>query len=338
LTYFQGLSVARWSWFSLRCPPSDRFVLLILLLSIAVAAARLPFTTPGGPLLALLGIQLTLFICFGAVVAVMIYRERAGWVPFLRSAATVTTIFTCYTTLGKLGVTAMPYLADGWLSRLDTRLLGSNPTFLLEPYLTPGRVEFFSFFYGAFIPYVYVTIALNCLGQPPLVRDQFLTGWVMLYFVSYLGYMFLPARGPGFYHEQDYSVAVAGGFFYQMVVDGIEATGGLQGAFPSLHVGGSLYLCLFELRVNRLRGLIYLPMVLLIYAATLVLRYHYAVDLIAGTALAVICLPLGRAVFRRWMARREGAGLPALPGGKGDVVQAIPPIGGPDAAPVFSAH
>jgi membrane-associated phospholipid phosphatase len=329
--------VARWSWFSLRCPPSDRLVLLLLVLSVVVATVRLPMTTPQEPLLELLVIQLGLFIGFGLAVAVMILWDGSHWVQYLRPAATVSVIFTCYTTLGKLGVTAISYRADGWLSALDTQMLGSNPTFLLETYLTPGRVELFSFFYGAFIPYVYVTIALNCVGQPPLVREQFLTGWVLLYFLSYLGYIFLPACGPVVFHQADYSVAVEGGFFFQMVKDGIDTTGGLQGAFPSLHVGGSLYLCLFEMRVNRLRGLIYLPLVLLIYAATLFLRYHYVVDLIVGTILAVGCLPLGRAVFRRWATRREGAALPALPGGEMDVLPVVPAAGGRDATPVFSA-
>jgi len=328
---------SRGSRFLLRCPPSDRLVLLLLALSVIVTAARLPYTTPREPLLELLVIQSALLIGFGSAVLAMARWDQAFWVRFVRPAATVGVVFTCYTTLGKLGVTAMPYLADGWLARLDTILLGSNPTFLLEPYLTPGRVEFFSFFYGAFIPYVYVTIALNCLGQPPLVREQFLTGWVILYFVSYLGYMFVPARGPGVFHEHDYTVAISGGYFYGLVIRGIETTGGMQGAFPSLHVGGSLYLCLFELRANRLRGLIYVPMVLLIYAATLVLRYHYVVDLIAGTVLAAVSLPLGRALFGRWAARRELAGLPALPGGEWDALPAVPPTGAADAAAVFSA-
>ena len=190
-------------------------MLLLLTLAVIVAGARLPFITPGDPLLELLAIHVGLLIGFGLAVVVMARWENASWVRFLRPLTTVGVIFTCYTTLGKLGVTAMPFVVDGWLSRLDTLLVGLNPSLLLEPYLTPGRVEFFSFFYGAFIPYIYVTIALNCLGQPPVLRDQFLTGWVALYFLSYLGYIFLPARGPLVFHEYDYAGPISGGFFYK---------------------------------------------------------------------------------------------------------------------------
>ena len=108
--------------------------------------------------------------------------------------------------------------------------------------------------------------------------------------------------------------------------------------FPSLHVGGSVYLCLFDLRTNRLRGLTYLPMVLLIYVATIFLRYHYIVDLIAGTIIAAGCIPLGQRAFVRWTRRREQAGLPALPGGEADALLALPGRWPADAAPLFSTN
>jgi hypothetical protein len=300
-----------------------------------VATVRLPYAGPA--LRDLLVLHALMLAGFLLAVAAMVRWERAAWVQLARPAVTVAVIFTPYSSLGRLGVEAMPYNADAALSRLDNQLLGFDPSLALEPYLTPGRVEFFSFVYAAFIPYIYLTITLNCLGRPPLERDQFLTGWVFTYFLSYLGYIFVPAHGPVLFHAGDYHAPLAGGYFYDVVVRGVEATGGLQGVFPSLHVGGSLYLCLFEFRHNRLRGLIYLPLVLLIYAATLVLRYHYVIDLIAGTAIAVACLPLGRAVFYRWARRRQEAGLPALPGGEGNALPAVPPAGPTDPQAVLSA-
>lgn len=311
-----------------RLTPSDRTVLALLALALIVAGVRIPGAN-------LFWVQLALLVGFSLGVALLVRFDRAFWVQFARPALTVGVIFTCYTTLGWLGVAAMPYTCDAALSAADTWLFGFDPSLALEPYLTPGRVEFFSFAYGAFIPYVNLTIALNCMGRPPLERDQFLTGWVFLYSISYLGYLFVPAHGPVVYHADDYRVALEGGFFYDFVLRGVEASGGLQGVFPSLHVGGSLYLCLFELRVNRLRGLIYLPLVLAIYAATLVLRYHYVVDLIAGTALAILCLSLGRRAVNSWVQRRLAAGLPALPGGEADALPALSDAGAGDPQAVL---
>jgi len=326
---------ARVSDLLLRLHPADRIVLALLVLAVAVAGLRLPAV--GGPLVGLFLVHLVLLAAFASAMVVLVRWERRGWVQFVRPAVIVTVIFTLYATLGRLGVVAMPYLADGFLSGLDTALFGFDPSLALEPHLTYGRVEFFSFVYSAFIPYINVTIILCCLGLPPLMRDQFLTGWVLTYAISYLGYIFVPAHGPVLYHAADYESALSGGFFYDVVVRGVEASGGLQGAFPSLHVGGSLFLCLFELRANRLRGLIYLPLVILIYAATLVLRYHYVVDLIAGTLIAAVCLNLGRRWFTSWARCREDGGLPALPGGEGDALPALSPVGAGDPSPVLQA-
>jgi hypothetical protein len=301
-------------------------VLGLLALAMLVAALRWPAL--GSVMAGYFLLHLALFAGFGAVAFYLARHEHWSAVPFLRPLATVAVIFTLYTSLGKLGVAAMPYLADSTLSHVDTWICGVDPSLWIQRYQTPGRVEFFSFFYGAFIPYINLSLALNCLGRPPVDRDQFLTGWVFTYAISYLGYLFTPGHGPGVYHAADYQVSLSGSTYYKMVLDAIESSGGMQGAFPSLHVGGSVYLCLYDLRVNRLRGLTYLPLVLLIYAATIFLRYHYVIDLIAGTLIAAGCIPLGQWTFLHWARRRQAAGLPALPGGEGDALSNLP-IAGP---------
>lgn len=308
----------------LRLPPSDRAMLGILALAVLVAAVRLPVIGPGlqGPLVFHAG----LLAAVAVAVAAMAQWERQTWVLYARPTLTVFVVFTLYSTLGQLGIAAFPPGVDAGLSRADNGLFGLDPSLALQRYQTPGWIEFFSFIYAAFIPYIHLSLFLGCLGRPPLERDQFLTGWTFTYAISYLGYLFLPAHGPVIYHARDYHVSLQGGYFYNLVLQGVEASGGLQGAFPSLHVGGSVYLCLFDLKTHRLRGLTYLPMVLLIYLSTLFLRYHYVVDLIAGTILAAGCIPLGQAVFLRWAQRRQASGLPALPGGEGDV---LPHISGP---------
>jgi membrane-associated phospholipid phosphatase len=234
----------------------------------------------------------------------------------LRAIMTIGVVFALYSSLGRLGLAAMPYRFDAALSRVDTWLFGFDPSLEIQPLQTPSAVAFFSFAYAAFIPYIYLSLGLGCLGRPPLERDQFLTGWVFTYAISYLGYLFLPAQGPVVFQAGQFTTALDGGVLHELVVNGIDSLGGPKGAFPSLHVGASVYLCLFDLRTNRLRGLTYLPIVILIYVATVFLRYHYVVDLIAGTVIAICCVPLGMHVFSRWAGARLAAGLPVLTGGE----------------------
>lgn len=320
----------------LAVPPSDRAVLALLVLAVAVALVRWPAV--GSSLTPLVAVHVGLLIGFLACVIGLARWEWSSWVQLLRPVATVMVILALYTGLGKLGVAAMPYLADAALSKADNWLLGFDPSLAIQKYQTPGRVEFFSFVYGTFIPYIHLSLFLGCLGRPPLERDQFLTGWVFTYAVSYLGYIFVPAHGPVVFQVDQYSVNLDGGFFYQVVVVANEMTGGLQGVFPSLHVGGSVYLCLFDLRTNRLRGLTYLPVVLLIYGATVFLRYHYIVDLFAGTVIAVACIPLGQRAVLKWAQGRKVVGRPTLPGGEGDVLPTLSGAGAPDTELVLSTH
>src|ERR1700730_1733832 len=153
----------------LRVPPSDQVLLGLLGLAVLVAALRL---APGGHEVAvLLAVQSVLLAFFGATVVALARWEKSRRGQWIRAISTVTIIFILYTSLGKLGVAAMPYLADAGLSRADNWLFGFDPSLAIQRYQTPGRVEFFSFIYGAFIPYIYLSLFLGCLGRPALERD-----------------------------------------------------------------------------------------------------------------------------------------------------------------------
>ncbi len=306
---------SRENW-QLSVPLSDRVVLGVLAVALAVALIR--WWALGPLLTSLVAVQAALLIGFGICVAALVRWETARPVPMLRSCATITVVFTLYSSLGMLGLTAMPYRSDSAACQLDCLIFGFDPSLALQPFQSPGRVAFFSFIYGVFIPYIYLSLALGCLGRPPVERDQFLTGWVFTYAISYMGYLFLPAQGPLVFHADDYARALDGGFFYDMVVRGVNVTGGPKGAIPSLHIGASVYLCGFDLSSNRLRGLTYLPIVLLIYVATVFLRYHYVVDLMAGTVIGLSCIPLGRRAFSSWARARVANSRPALTGGEED--------------------
>jgi hypothetical protein len=316
--------------------PADRTLLALLSLSVVVCIARLPIV--GAPLWPLALSVFGLFAGIAISTIVLTRFEARHSVPYVRAVVTVATVCTLYTVLGRLGVVAMPYLADAALARADHWLLGFDPSLAIQPFQTPARVEFFSLFYAAFIPYIYLSLFLGCVGKPPLERDQYLTGWVFTYAISYLGYIFVPAHGPGVYEADQYRVALEGGFFYRLVMLGNEATGGMQGVFPSLHVGCSVYLCLSDLRKNLLRGLTYLPIVALIYVATIFLRYHYIVDLIAGTIIPIVCIVLGERVVNRWARSREAAGLRPLPGDELDALPVGTFPGAVGGAPVFSSY
>ena len=150
------------------------------------------------------------------------------------------------------------------------------------------------------IPYLYLSILTGLFGRPERERRRFITGFAILYAVSFLGYLFVPAKGPVVQNAAEFTIPLSGGMFHGMVLDVIEASGGPHGAFPSLHVGAAAYACLFDWRYNRLRGATYLPLVVLIAMATVLLRYHYVIDWLAGLLIAVFATWLSHTWTARW--------------------------------------
>lgn len=210
--------------------------------------------------------------------------------------AVVGSMFFLYTALGRVAFVAIPWRGDGWLRAADRILgLGAQPAaWAAERLADHGwATEPLAFFYAAFIPYLYLTIFLSLIGRPERTRSVFLLAFALLYGASFMGYLFVPARGPVLSMQDVLTTPLEGGVFHGMVVRSIELAGGPHGAFPSLHIGASSLAVLVDWRHgDRLRGLIYVPAVLLIAVATVALRYHYVVDLLAGACLAAGALRL----------------------------------------------
>jgi membrane-associated phospholipid phosphatase len=238
-------------------------------------------------------------------VLVLIVRIASGLAgaearTLVTAVTVVAVMFFLYTSLGHAAFAAIPWNGDPWLRGAD-RILG----FGLEPVLWvnevlaqhPWTTEALSFFYGAFLPYLYLTIFLGFVARPRESRRVFLLAFAILYGVSFMGYLFVPARGPVVLMEEAFTTPLEGGLFHGIILRSIEGFGGPHGAFPSLHVGAAVLGTAFDFRHgDRLRGLIYVPLVLLIALATLALRYHYLLDLVIGSALAVAAL----LIAERW--------------------------------------
>jgi len=272
----------------------------LAILAVVTATLCLSLVT-GSALLKPLLFHAGLLAGFVVLVGFLASHPGAGWVFPLRGVAVTGVMFTLYSTLGHIAFDAIPWLADPALDVADRALFLGNSPALWASQPQPRTVEFLSFFYGAYIPYLYISILLGLVARPPAEREEFVTAFALLYALSFLGYLFLPARGPIVELAAQFPGDLRGATFHRMVVSAIDRMGGPHGAFPSLHVGATFLVVWFDLRHhNLLRGLIYVPLLLLIAVATIVLRYHWVVDLIAGATLALLAHRLAPVLVARW--------------------------------------
>ena len=262
---------------------SDRMVLALLFTIVATFSVRLPAVPEVRSAWAR---HLGILLAFFAVVAAMSRRPGARWVVWARAAATIAILMYLYSSLGAPVFAIIPWRADRLLENVDRALfLGHSPAIWASQHIGYAGLEFWSIIYGFFVAFLYLSIFLGCVGRPEFERDEFLTGFAMTYTLAYLGYLFLPTTGP---IESIAGVAPPiAGRFHRMILDTVVSTGGNHGAFPSLHVGASAYLCLFDWRHSLLRGMTYAPIVALIGFSTIFLQYHYVADLLVGLAIAV---------------------------------------------------
>ena len=86
-------------------------------------------------------------------------------------------------------------------------------------------------------------------------------------------------------------------FFYNLVHEIFSRGGARGGAFPSTHVSGSVVLWLVAWKRQRRLAYLLTPIVLGAIVATVYGRFHYALDAIAGLAVALL---VWRIVDGRW--------------------------------------
>jgi hypothetical protein len=251
-----------------------------------------------------------------ALAVVVAVGRSSGRIPsaearaLLVASTAIGAMFFLYMSLGHAAFVAIPWDGDPWVREWDRLLfLGVEPVVVASDLLAarPWALEPLALFYVAFIPYLYVSLFLGLVGRSARVRSTFVLAFVILYGMSFMGYLFVPARGPVVEMTDVLLPPLEGGFFHGLVLNAIEAAGGPHGAFPSLHVGASLLVTLTDLRHgDPLRGLIYLPLVGMICLATVALRYHYVVDVFAGVLLAWTALHVAEVLMRRFASSPSG--------------------------------
>jgi hypothetical protein len=208
---------------------------------------------------------------------------------------------------------------DAELHRLDLRLFGVEPAQAFDRFVTPSTTEWFSFFYyGYFLILAAHIFPVAFAGRSEKLLTRFGFGVLWLYCVGHVVYTIVPAYGP--YAHLSFEHPLTGKVWWPLVertvasVDGSARTD----VFPSLHTAGPAFLALFSFEHRRRAPFRYtwLPLSFAatqIILATMFLRWHYLVDIIAGLALAASGIFVGRLALHWDTARTRAGGLPAWP-------------------------
>jgi membrane-associated phospholipid phosphatase len=190
--------------------------------------------------------------------------------------------------------------ADQWLADLDFRIWGAHPTVWLERVHTPVLTEFLQAIYTLFIPaFLYIAWVLWRKGR---TRDyQYYAFLIVLGFLtSYVGYILVPARGPRFLLNHLQRFPLQGLWLFQAMQGALDR---LESAhydcFPSGHTELTILAWWGSRMVSKRWFRIYLAYTPCIIFATVYLRYHYTVDLLAGVVTAAVLIMTAPKLYQK---------------------------------------
>jgi membrane-associated phospholipid phosphatase len=133
------------------------------------------------------------------------------------------------------------------------------------------------------------------------------------FYIAYVLYLIFPAVGPRFYLHDFYSTSseLPGLYLTDIIRKMLDFGESIPGnvpnpvdfaqrdAMPSAHTSLALTIAYLSWKIKSKSFYFYLPYFFLMVFATIYLRYHYVVDIIAGTILAVLTIGIGEYLLKR---------------------------------------
>jgi membrane-associated phospholipid phosphatase len=228
------------------------------------------------------------------------------WFPFLLLSA-------CYYALyNNLVLRVNPHLADPMLSKIDAWILGNQASFLLQPYLRHWLTDFLYFIYFSHVVFFPGVALYFYLKKEEQAFRRIMMGFLTIMLMGITSYILVPAVGPETYFADQYTRNLAGNILSRDVAYIISIGRVSYDCFPSLHVGIPLLLCFYLRNYRRKLFVPALIYVALMCCATIYLRYHYFIDVVAAFAYVPAAYFLNDFLLSRWPGERiVSAGLQA---------------------------
>ena len=211
-----------------------------------------------------------------------------------------------------------PHSLDAALLELDLRVFGFEPAIAWDRFVSPRTTEWFAFFYFGYFVLIGAHVLPILFAAKDLLRvAHFTLGLGMVFCAGHLLYLVVPGWGPYHHLAGRFEHPLEGGLFWKLVRSTVDAGGAQKDIFPSLHTAAPTYLAVYSFMHRRaLPFRVTWPFVALtatqIIGATMFLRWHYLVDIVAGLVLAATAALLSHHVVTWESRRRKEAGLPPI--------------------------
>jgi PAP2 superfamily len=228
-----------------------------------------------------------------AVAALALGENTSGWRYWCRELLPVPVVPFVFLNLGRLIPLVNPGACDARLIACDRALLGHEAQAALYTLPLPAwaadalTVAYSTFF---FLP-IALAVVLAARHDPYL--PQVTAAVVFTFVVSYAGYFVVPAYGPRTTVAQQRYLSLPAGLVGERLRDQLDHWEKTKtDAFPSGHTMVTLAVLFCARRRHRTLYNVLLPIGSLLIAATILLTYHYVVDVLAAIPLMAASVAL----------------------------------------------
>ena len=213
--------------------------------------------------------------------------------------------------------TASERIVDAAIYRVDLAVFGFEPAVAFDHLVTPALTEWFAFFYYSyfFILCAYL-FPMGAFERRIRILTELSVGLLLVVCVGHCLYLVVPGRGPYAYLAPHFQNQLSGGFWWPLVRDAVASVDGASRTdiFPSLHTACPTFLTLFSFRNRAHRPYRYIWPVTAFFTsqiilATMYLRWHYLLDVVAGVTLAVVAFEVSQLIVPAEVRARKELGV-----------------------------
>ncbi len=181
-------------------------------------------------------------------------------------------------------------MIDEQLLSIDRAIFGETPAVVLANYNYRGVIEWFGFFYYGYFWLMAAMLLPTLFFDKDRRQAELLVGALLVAALGHSGYTLVPGVGP--HAHMEFAEPINGGFFWAQILETIEAAGAHMDIFPSLHTAYPMMFAFHATRWRKTKPFKYVWFLVVIAAlhmlvATMLLRWHWGIDVVAGLMVAI---------------------------------------------------
>lgn len=217
------------------------------------------------------------------------------------------------TAIGGYETSAMMVAAVGrrsyeWeMIRIDEFLFGFQPSVAMQAIQHPVLTEFLQSIYMFYFPNMLLVGLAIIYARNHKLFYEYAAVLNVSFIVTHVSYVIVPLQSPFLLAEQgiyleylDYHTPLVGLMFTEGFRESLlNATTMRFDCFPSGHTMHSLIALFFAWRIRRDVGVVVTIFVVSIVFSTMYLRYHYAIDVVVGIAMAAAVYAIVSPIAKR---------------------------------------